>query len=486
VTTTTRDRAVSVLPPSYVRYYVLAALCAITAINYIQRNCIGAAETTIRADLDLTKEQTGDAMAWFFWTYALFQIPSGWLAQTWGPRRALTLYAVGWSLAIGLGAVATGLTELIGVRLAMGALQAGIFPCATMIMASWLPPSRRAFASGLLNSFMLIGGAVSSMLTGFLLTYLEWREVFALYALPGIAWAVWFAFWFRNRPRDHSAVNEAELEVIAAGRVDTPRTSPTPRKRDAESERAESVTTAPPHSQPHSTEAEEKQERETIAPDVRRLPFWAIFLSLPMWLIGIQQFFRAGANRFFDSWLPTYLQEVRGGSVLDAGMLSGLPMWAGVVGGLAGGWISDTVLRHTGSRTAGRKGVAIGSLLIATLCYVLAYPIADARLAVLMLSAGSFIGTFASPCAYSLTMDMGGKQLGVVFGTMNMAGNFGAWAFVWIIPRLVKWWDGWDLALAVFAGVHLLAAVCWLALNPRGIIGGGQQTTPEGASRTNF
>jgi ACS family glucarate transporter-like MFS transporter len=190
-----------------------------------------------------------------------------------------------------------------------------------------------------------------------------------------------------------------------------------------------------------------------------------------MWLIGIQQFFRAGANRFFDMWLPTYLQEARGGSVLSAGLLTGLPLYAGIVGGMVGGWFSDTVLRSTGSRRAGRQGVAIGSLLVATLLYVLAYPIADARLAILVLSAGYFIGSFAAPCSYALTMDMGGKQLGVVFGAMNMAGNFGSWAFVLVVPRLVRWSGGWDLALAVFAGVHLLAAACWMMLNPNGTIG---------------
>jgi ACS family glucarate transporter-like MFS transporter len=470
VTSAISTAPVSVLRPTRVRYLVLAAVCTITAINYIQRNCIGAAETTIRADLGLTREQTGDAMAWFFWSYALCQIPSGWLAQTWGPRRALTLYAIGWSLALGLAALSAGLAGLVGSRLVMGVLQAGVFPCATLIIVAWLPPSRRAFASGLLNSFMLIGGAVSAQLTGLLLPYLGWRELFGLYALPGIVWAVWFAFCFRNRPQDHSAVNPGELEVIAERTMGPlPLTKEVPRveavdervaaRRDGLSpERAAvsaSVTLATP-----------------TDPDVNRPSPWsAILFSLPMWLIGFQQFFRAGAVRFFDNWLPTYLQEARGGTVQSAGLLTGLPLYAGIIGGIVGGWFSDTVLRRTGSRRAGRQGVAIGSLLVATLLYVLAYPIADARLAILVLSAGYLIGSFSAPCAYALTMDMGGRQLGVVFGAMNMAGNFGSWAFVWIVPRLVSWSGGWDLALAVFAGVHVLAAACWMMLNPSGSIG---------------
>jgi ACS family glucarate transporter-like MFS transporter len=203
----------------------------------------------------------------------------------------------------------------------------------------------------------------------------------------------------------------------------------------------------------------------------RPSPWWTVFLSGTLLLICVQQFFRAGANRFFDSWLPTYLQEVRGESVLSAGQLASLPMYAAIVGGLVGGWFSDTLLRRTGSRRVGRQGVAIGSLLVATLLYVLAYSVTDTVVAVLVLSAGYFIGTFSSPCAYALTMDMGGRKLGVVFGAMNMIGNFGSGTFVWLVPRLRTWAGDWDLALAVFAGVHVLAAVCWLLLNPNGTIG---------------
>ena len=67
-------------------------------------------------------------------------------------------------------------------------------------------------------------------------------------------------------------------------------------------------------------------------------------------------------------------------------------------------------------------------------------------------------------------MDMGGRNLGVIFGTMNMAGNLGAWAFTKFIPRVVTW-RGWDAALLVFAGMHVVAIVCWLLLNPNGFIG---------------
>ncbi len=200
------------------RHFVLAALCAATAINYTQRNSISGAETTIRKALDLQIAQTGDAIGAFFLAYALFQIPSGWLAQKLTPRWALALYAAGWSLATGVCALATGVATLVGARLVMGALQAGIFPCATMILLVWYPAKRRALATAILNSFMLIGGAVGSMLTGVLLGPVGWRGLFVVYALPGLVWALWFAWWFRNRPSEHPGVNAAELELLDGDR----------------------------------------------------------------------------------------------------------------------------------------------------------------------------------------------------------------------------------------------------------------------------
>jgi ACS family glucarate transporter-like MFS transporter len=454
---------------------VLAALCVITTINYIQRNSLAGAETTIRADLSLTRNDTGDAMGAFFLTYALCQVPSGWLAQRWGGRRALTLYAAGWSIVMGLTALATSLPGLLGARWAMGALQAGIFPCSTMILASWYPSTRRGFASAILNSFMLIGGVLASVFTGLLIGPLGWRWLFLLYALPGLAWAGWFAAWFRNRPRDHPSVNTAELAVISPEASD-------PSLADAPSQRLpdERITIPSPivDKKPSAVvstvlvDAGRQDAGHDLAERVVRpsIPWLAIYLSSALWLICMQQFCRAGALRFFDQWLPTYLQEARGQSREAANLWTSLPLWAGVLGGPIGGVLSDLVLARTGSRRWARQGVAIGSTVVGLLVYWLAYQIDDVSGAVFVACFGICIITFASPCAYALTMDMGGRNLGIIFGTMNMAGNLGAYAFTKFIPRVVSW-RGWDAALLVFAAMQIVAILCWMLLNPNGVIG---------------
>src|SRR5262249_10659975 len=158
---------------------------------------VGTAETTIRADLGVTKDETGTLLSAFFLTYALCQVPSGWFAQAWGARRALTLLAAGWSVALALGGLAHSFEPLLASRLVQGALQAGIFPCATLALAAWFPPTQRALASGVLSSFMMVGSAVGSYVTAKMLEVVDWKTMFLIYALPGLLWAAWFYYWFR-------------------------------------------------------------------------------------------------------------------------------------------------------------------------------------------------------------------------------------------------------------------------------------------------
>lgn len=415
--------------PSRIHHLVLASLLLITGINYMQRNCIGPLATTIKEDLEVSHAALDGAMAAFFLAYTLLQVPSGWLAQSWGSRLVLPLYAAGWSLALLLCIAPLGFAALYSGRLLMGALQAGIFPCCTLILAVWYPASQRGLATALLNSFMLIGSAAGSTLASYLLEPIGWRGVFLVYAVPGVLWAVWFLWWFRDRPADHPRVNEAE-------RAQLPAPSPEGSK----------------------------------GPSLAQVPWLMILASVPLILLCTQQAFRAGANRLFDSRLPTYLELERGLTARDAGLLASCPQWAGVVGGIFGGAISDYVLRRTGRRRLARNGVAILSLLSCCTVYVLAYLIDNVYLAVVVLSLGAFLFTFSSPCAYALSIDIGGKYLPIVFGMMNMIGNFGAYLFVSSIMTMVGL-GGWNLAFGVWLGMHLVAIVLWFFLNPNVTIG---------------
>jgi MFS transporter, ACS family, D-galactonate transporter len=413
--------------PTNVRYIVLFGLCLAAALAYIHRGCLSVVESTARSDLGLSPYQMGWALGAFFWAYALFQIPTGLLVDAWGPRRALFLFGLLGAITVAMGAgtlwvdAATGFALLLASRVLMGIAQAGLFPASTRAMSVWIPLRRRAFATGVLQACMSVGGAVGAFVTGQLLGVVSWPLIFALYAVPGLAWTFWFFAWFRDLPEDHRGTNAAERTLL--------RTDDAPRGRGGD---------------------------------------WSgLITNRNVLLVWAQQFFRAASNVFWFTWCPTYLQNTHGLSPAVAGKLTGLPIVGVVVGSVVGGVIADRVLVRTGSRRASRSGVAAVATLLGVACFVAAYlvPPGELAVAVAVLTLAAVVVSCGNSCGYSAAMDLGGRNLAAVFGAMNMFGNFGAALLSQIVPVWVGAF-GWPAAVLLVGGSYFCGALCWLPLDP--------------------
>ena len=420
--------------PTVARFGVVAALCLVAIVAYIQRNSIGVAEQSISRDLGLTKQQMGWVMSAFFWSYAIFQIPTSLIGQRFGTRRTLSVFVAMFSAVAGLFTVAAGLPMMLLSRIGMGIGQAGTFPCAVQSISKWIPESWRSISAGMLGSCMSIGGALGAALTGILLPLIGWRVTFGLFCIPGLFFAIWFYWWFRDHPEEY-----------VAKRV--PDRMPAPASPVIPQEYVE-------------TQALKRQHNEVTS--------WKVFHAYrSIAALCCQQICRAAGYMFFGSWFATYLRETRGVSDMEVGMLNSLPLLAVVIGAPIGGILADLIFQRTGSRRLSRQGVGSVAMVGCGSMILLSYPIADPLFAVLAISAGSFFASFAGPCGYTATIDMGGRYTPVVFGTMNMMGNFGAALFPTIVPWLLN--EGqtpgsgnWDLVLFVFAGLYFAAAVFWL------------------------
>ena len=400
-------------------------------LAYLCRNGIGVAESTIRDELGLTKQQSGWMMAAFFWSYALCQVPGGLIGHVWGTRVALALFAVTWSLASAALGLSTHLWMLLAAQLAMGASQAGIFPCSINSISAWMPKSRRALSSASLGAAMQVGAIAAAGATGYLLLTMSWRGVFLLYSVPGIIAGVWFYARFRNRPEENVSVNLPELEIIRAG------------KERSESPAVQSAEPTP----------------------------WLTIVSRPvMWFLCGQQVFRAAGYMFFASWFPTFLQESRNVSISESGYLQSAVFAATLVGGLSGGTVVDWIWNRTGSLRWSRQGMGIGCLSICSLLILAAYFVNDAGPAVMLMAAGAFFAAISGPCAFAATIDMGGKHIPQVFALMNMSGNFSAAACPILIAAFVDATDNWNLVVVLFAAVYLAGAACWAFVNPNVIV----------------
>jgi sugar phosphate permease len=411
--------------PTAARFVVLAALCVAASVAYLCRNSIGVAESTIRAELGLSERAMGWVMSSFFLTYAVGQIPTAWFGNLVGSRRAIPVFGVAWSLATTLMSFSMGMPLLVVSRLTNGIAQAGLFPACTSTIGKWFPDTGRAFATGSLASFMSVGGAIGVAVTGVLVTRVGWRETFVGYSLLGIVFAVVFYLWFRNTPAEHSWVNEEERGLIEANQL--------------------------------------------AQADVGSSAWLSIYCSPATWWICGQQFCRGAGQIFFSSWFATYLQEARGVSVEQSGFLNSLPLLGIVSGAFIGGAVSDFVLVRTGNRRLARSGVACVSMLLCAGFVFCAYMIADPILAVVAISLGTFAAAVGGPCAYTVTIDMGGGHTAVLFATMNMVGNLGAFGFIRLVPEITEY-ISWDAVLALFGVLYLGAAAFWFLIDPRSTV----------------
>lgn len=156
------------LRPTRVRYLVVGACTASAILLYLHRFCFTFVQTYVQEDLGLSDDQLGLLLSAFFWTYALAQVPAGWLSDRYGARVVLTGYILFWSLFAGLIGAATGFATFLVFRLASGLGQAGAYPTCAAVVSRWVPFSARGAASSLVAGGGRIGAIIAPVLTAYL------------------------------------------------------------------------------------------------------------------------------------------------------------------------------------------------------------------------------------------------------------------------------------------------------------------------------
>jgi len=409
------------------RYQVLGQLCLVAAIVYIQRSAISVPAKDIARDLsfdNFTLQMGRIQTAWYL-GYALFQLPSGWLADRFGSRITLTAFCLLWSVMTGLAGFAADFWSLLLFWGLMGATQAGVFPCATKAIGQVFPDNERARASGLLACGMAIGGAIAPLITAWGLGSLNspasqmglesWRLLLGIYAIPGILWAIFFLL---------------------------------------------------------TTSASALPKTERADTQIPKLPWSRLFQSPSVVLLCAQQFLRAMAMVFFLTWFPVFLQETRGVTPLESGVLTTYASLGGVVGTLLGGFASDWIFQATGNRRLSRQGIAVIGMSLSAVLILGSYFAAATSLSIALISLAAFCATFGGVSGYTVAIEFGGRHVATVFSAMNMCGNFGAALFPITAAWLVEFSGNWNLLIFLFAGIMTVDAVCWALLNPRGTLMG--------------
>ena len=438
--------------PSRVRYSILGLLCTLAMITYLDRAMNGQAKKDIM-------ESIGRPEADFFWVltcfqvaYACFEIPTGWMGDTFGPRKTLLRIVLWWSLFVALtgctGLALFGWSEVmigfagpaghpVPVR---GRRGRGVPEHRARRSTTGSRPHKRGFAQGSVWLAARLLGGFTPFIWILLTTILglTWRQAIWLFAGVALAWCVVFYVWFRNRPDEHPAVNDAERELIEAGRA------------------------------PQAGHA--------------GVPWRAIFTSRNVWAL-CAMYMVTNFNWYFLMYnLPLMLKDRYkdwgtddGGKLLLA-LLGGSPLLVGMAGCLIGGLLTDQYIRRTGDRKWGRRIFAMIGYGMAGLFYLAATAVTGPDslwpFAICLMLVGFFNDFIMGP-SWAAAQDIGRRYSAIVSGTMNMVGNLGATLGIQVTGRILRAYttdgvidtSGYVVLFMVYAAVYALGVGAWLLID---------------------
>jgi MFS family permease len=311
-------------------------------------------------------------------------------------------------------------TSLIVTRALFGAGEAGCFPNLTRVFTTWLPKGERERAQGTLWLAARWSGAFTPLMVAYMLDLMSWRRTFEVFGVIGVVWAVVFYWWFRDDPRTHPSVNAAELAMLPSA--------------------AETASGGNP-------------------------PWSRIFSSASIWLLCLQYACLSYGWYFYVTWLPKYLQDVRGTSVKFGALLASLPLLLGGIGCMVSAQIIPRLAARTGIILA-RRIVAVFGFVGASASVFAFVQVQDPVRAMLLLGLAGFFNDFVMPAAWAGCMDIGGRFSGTVSGTMNMVGNIGGALSPLAIGYILTWTSSnWSLTFYVSSAIYLLGGLCWLFID---------------------
>jgi ACS family glucarate transporter-like MFS transporter len=412
------------------RYILILLLFFHTVNTYMDRICISAASSEIQSDLHISSQMMGYIFGVFALGYALFQIPSGWLADKYGPKKALSWVVISWSSFTALTGTAWNGASLMVLRFLFGAGEAGAFPGATRAFYNWIPSRERGLANGIFHSGARVGAAVSLFLLPFLIRKVGWRMTFIITGSLGLVWVAVWNWWYRDNPRQNKKISQKELEYIENG----------------------------------------ISGDSSVSGKIR---IGQILTSSNMLLIMFQ--YVASNITFFISftWLLPYLVSQWGES---AEIYAPIPLLFGMFAQWFSGWMATVIYPRFG-QILSRKIPAIAgfAVSVAGLIIITLLPGNSALAFTLMFSIAVFGVEMTIAPSWSLCMDIGGANSGVVSATMNMLGNIGS-AFSAIIfpffissitiPIMVPETGTANSFFVFSAAVNLFAIAAWLMIRP--------------------
>ncbi len=392
------------------RHIILSILFLGWVVSYLDRMVMTVAIPYIAKDFNLSPVEVGAVISAFFFGYAIFQIPGGMLADRFGPRKVMVVGISWWTIFTVITGVMNSLNPMLFIRALFG-IGEGVFPGSSWRMiANWFPLKERSTANGFMMSSNFFGPAIAPLFVVAIMSTWGWRTVFYLLLIPGVV-MVWLLYKFAtNTPEEHKTISAEELAEIRGDRADGQ------------------------------------------AAPVKTVSFKQILRSVTAWKCFLIWFFFDITFWGFMSWVPSYLVNERGYAMVKMGVTASIPFFAGTVGLILGGWLSDRFFPNK------RALYVCGANIVAGIAIYFTYHASPEMIMTIMTFAGLLIGV-AFGAIWGLPMTVMPKEvMGVASGFINMAGQIAGFIAPLLLGFLIQSTGNYYVAFMVLSGSPLIAA----------------------------
>lgn len=413
---------------------------AATVLNYMDRQTIALVKPLVLSEFAITNETFGWVIAAFQITYALSQLPAGYLTDRWDLRRTYAGAVAWWSLAGLAAGFAPSLGVLMACRALLGVGESFNWPCALKVTGRVLRPADRGLGNGIFNSGAAVGAVVTPLVVPILAQRFGWRVAFMAIGALG---AFWIAAWL--------VLVRGQAARMMAARDATPSSSKMPALAAGAFGGLVVVSAlvacsawwvgAPALWWGVALLMVGMLLVARVLPETALVgPAWlsdlcVVVRSRRFWVLVVVSSSINVCWHFLVNWLPGFLQDDRGMQFVVGGMLSALPFLAADLGNLGGGgasrWLAGRGLGPTPARLMVMTGC---TLLIAS--GALVGVVRDDGLTLALLGLMAF-GTAAFMANYfALCQDVSPRHTGLVVGILGGLGNLFAAGFAPIVGRV--------------------------------------------------
>jgi len=397
------------------RWRICGLLFAATTINYINRQTIGILAPELHNVFEWTEKDYGYIIMSFQIAYALGLLLSGRFLDKFGVKIGFTLAMGIWSLATGLHALCSTVIGFSAARFGLAIGQSANFPAAIKTVSEWFPKKERAFATGVFNAGSTIGAIIAPIVVLWLAIQWDWKWAFIITGSLGFLWLLlWLPFY--RPPREIKDLSEGELEHI---------------------------------------ESDNEPEVKVSIPWVKLLTYKQTigiclgrFLTDPIWW-------------FFLYWLPKYLSSEHSIDLQALGLPLIIIYAVSSMGGIGGGWLSSQFIKSGRSIDFARKTSILIVALMVVPVFFLSY-FSNLWIAVALISLATAAHQGWASNIFTVVSDIYPKKVvGSMTGLAGFAGAVGGVLFAPLVGFILDATQSYYIVFAIASCAYLLA---WLSL----------------------